>query len=111
MSLDTGYHRDWDICFVEHVLDTYNIDENPADRPTLINDNLTSHRAPEVYEAMRESGHCVVCCPLYQVCFNLTKRWSEVNDLETIQAVIDEIINNDITGMNKTFLHCGYIWN
>jgi transposase len=109
--------------FVEHVLDTYNVAKNPALRRTLIHDNLTSHRAPEVYEAIRERGHCVVCRPPYrpqdgpveyainQVCLNLTKRWSEVNDLETMQTVIEEIIDNKITGIDETFLHCGYIWN
>lgn len=109
--------------FVEHVLDTYNVAKNPALRRTLIHDNLTSHRAPEVYEAIRERGHRVVCRPPYrpqdgpveyainQVCLNLTKRWSEVNDLETMQTVIEEIIDNNITGIDETFFHCGYIWN
>ena len=46
-----------------------------------------------------------------QVCLNLTKRWSEVNDLETMQTVIEEIIDNKITGIDETFLHCGYILN
>jgi hypothetical protein len=61
--------------FVEHVLNTYNV-----------HDNLNSHRAPEVYEAVRERGHRVVCHPPYhpqdgpveyainQVCVNLIKR-------------------------------------
>ncbi len=109
--------------FVEHVLDTSNVNENPEHRRTLINDNLTSHRAPEVYEAVRERGHRVVCRPPYrpqdgpveyainQVCLNLTRRWNEVHDLETMQAVVEEIIENDITRMDETFLHCGYIWN
>jgi hypothetical protein len=82
-----------------------------------------SHRAPEVYEAIRERGHRVVCRPPYhpqdstveyainQVCLNLAKRWSEVKDLETMQTVVEEIIGNDITGIDDTFLHCGYIWN
>jgi hypothetical protein len=53
--------------FVEHVLNTYNAIENPAlCRTLLIHDKLTSHRAPEVYKAMREHGHCVVCRPPYR---------------------------------------------
>jgi hypothetical protein len=52
--------------FVEHALDTYDSLANPALRQTLIiHDNLTSHKAPEVYEAMREHGHRVVCRPPY----------------------------------------------
>ncbi len=51
--------------FVEHVLNTYDAIANPALHRTLIHDNLTLHKAPEVYEAVRERGHCVVCCPPY----------------------------------------------
>ena len=83
--------------FVEHVLNTYDAIENPALCRTFVHDNLTLHRAPEVYEAVRERGHRVVCRPLYrpqdgpveyainQVCVNLVKRWSEVEDLETMK--------------------------
>jgi transposase len=97
------------------VLETYNVDEIPALRRTLIHDNLTSHRSPEVYKAVRERGHSVVCRPPYrpqdgpveysinQVCVNLTKRWSEVYDLETMQTVIEEIIDNNITVIDETF--------
>ena len=49
--------------FVEHVLGTYNAIENPALRRTLIHNNLTSNRAPEVYKAVRQRGHRVVCRP------------------------------------------------
>ena len=52
--------------FVEHVLNTYDAIANPARHWTLIHDNLTSHKAPEVYEAVKERGHRVVCCPPYQ---------------------------------------------
>jgi hypothetical protein len=109
--------------FVEHVLGTYNAIENPALRRTLIHDNLTSHRAPEVYEAVRQRGHRVVCRPPYrpqdgpveyainQVCGRLEKRWSEVTDLESMTMVIIDIINNSIHNMDDTFVHCGYVWN
>ncbi len=108
--------------FVEHVLNTYNAVENPALRRTLIHNNLNSHRAPEVYEAVRERGHRVVCHPPYrpqdgpieyainQVCVNLIKRWSEVKNLKTMKTIVEEIIDNDIKSMDETFLHCGYIW-
>jgi len=109
--------------FVEHVLNTYDAIENPALRRTLIHDNLTSHRAPEVYEAVRERGHRVICRPPYrpqdgpveyainQVCVNLVKCWSEVEDLETMKTIVEEIIDNNIKSIDETFLHCGYIWN
>jgi hypothetical protein len=52
--------------FVGHVLNTYNAIENPALCRTLIHDNLTSHRVPEVCEAEREHGHHVGCHPPYR---------------------------------------------
>ena len=109
--------------FVEHVLNTYDAVANPALCRTLIHNNLTSHKAPEVYEAVRERGHRVVCRPPYrpqdgpveyainQVCVKLDKRWSECVDVESIQTVVEEIIDGDITNMDETFVHCGYIWN
>ena len=81
------------------------------------------HKAPEVYEAVRERGHCVVCRPPYrpqdgpveyainQVCGCLEKRWSEVKDLETMKTVVEEIIDSNIHSMDDTFLHCSYVWN
>ena len=108
--------------FVERVLNSCNA-TNPGVRRTIIHDNLSSHRAPEVFEAVRLSGHRVVCRPPYrpqdgpveyainQVCQRLVQRWSEVEDLTTMQHVVEEIIDNDINNMEGTFLHCGYIWN
>jgi transposase len=109
--------------FVELVINTYDAIANPALHRTLIHDNLTSHKAPEVYEAVRERGHRVVCPPPYrpqdrpveyainQVCGLLEKRWLEVKDLETMKTAVEEIIDSDIHSMDDTFLHCGYVWN
>ena len=109
--------------FVEHVLNTYDAVANPALQRTLIHDNLSSHRAPEVYEAVRERGHRVVCRPPYrpqdgpveyainQVCVQLNKRWTEARDLESMRTVVEDIIENDINNVDETFVHCGYIWN
>jgi hypothetical protein len=36
--------------FIKHVLKTYNAINDPAQRRTLINDKLLSHKASEVYE-------------------------------------------------------------
>ncbi len=52
--------------FVEHVLNTYDAIANLALHRTLIHDNLTSHKAPEVYEAVKERGHRVVCHTPYR---------------------------------------------
>ncbi len=72
--------------FVEHVLNTYNAIANPALQRTLIHNKLILPKAREVYEAMRECGHFVVCGLPYrpqdglveyainQVCGHLEKR-------------------------------------
>jgi transposase len=109
--------------FVEHVLNTYDAVANPALQRTLIHGNLSLHRAPEVYEAVRERGHRVVCCPPYrpqdgpveyainQVCIQLDKRWTEARDLELMRTAVEDIIENYINNVDETFVHCGYIWN
>ena len=88
-----------------------------------MHNNLSAHRAPNVYKAMRECGHCVVCPPPYrpqdgpveyainQVCVQLDKHWSKCVDLELMKTDVEEIIDGNITNMDETFVHCGYIWN
>ena len=51
--------------FVQSVLNMYNAINNPIEQRTLIPHNLTAHKAPEVYEAVRIRGHRVVCHPPY----------------------------------------------
>jgi hypothetical protein len=85
---------------------------------TLIHDNLTLHHAPEVYKAVKECCHRVICRLPYhsqdglveyainQVCTNLVKCWSKVKDLKTMKIIIEKIINEGIHSMDETFLHC-----
>lgn len=44
-------------------------------------------------------------------CERLVNRWSEVHNLVDMKRVIEEIIDNEITGVDDTFRCCGYIWN
>jgi len=46
-----------------------------------------------------------------QACVKLDKRWSECADLKLMKTVVEEIIDGDITTMDETFVHCGFIWN
>ncbi len=57
------------------------------------------------------SVHHTIDFTVNQDCSRLEKRWSEVSDLQTMRAVIEHIIDNDITNMEETFVHCGYVWN
>ncbi len=34
-----------------------------------------------------------------------------LGDLQRMRAVIKNIIDNDITNMEETFVHFGYVWN
>jgi hypothetical protein len=90
------------------VLDTYDAVADPTQCRTIVHNNLTSHRLAEVFEAVRLRRHHVVCHPLYrpqdgpvefainQVCGGLEKRWLEVDDLQSMQAVLENIIDNEI---------------
>jgi hypothetical protein len=109
--------------FIEHVLNTYDAIGDPVLRRTLIHGDLSSHKAPEVYEVIWMREHHVVCCPPYQpqdgpvkfainqVCRGLERHWSEVSDLPMMQNLIEHQIDTGITGMDATFVKCGYIWN
>ena len=44
-------------------------------------------------------------------CGGLARRWSEVSDLQTMQTLVEELIDVGILGMDATFVKCGYIWN
>ncbi len=111
--------------FMEHMLNKFDTIGNPALCQTLIH-NLISHHAHEVFKTICELRHHVICCPLYhlqdetinyviyQVCVILVRHWSDVEDLETIKAivVVEEIMYNDMKSlMENIFNDCGYIWN
>jgi hypothetical protein len=123
ISDEAGMTTEAYVNFICHVMDTYDAVADPTLRQTIIHNNLTLHKSPEVYKAVRLQSHRVVCCPPYQlqdgtvefainqVCSRLEKCWSEVSDLQTMRAIIEHIINNDISNMEETFVNCGYIWN
>ncbi len=123
ISDEVGMTTEAYVNFICHVMDTYDAVADPILRQTIIYDNLILHKLPEVYEVVILRSHRVVCHPLYQpqdgpvefginqVCSRLEKRWSEVSDLQAMRAVIEHIIDNDISSMEETFVYCGYIWN
>ena len=90
---------------------------------TIIHDNLTSHKSPMVYEAVRRSGHRVVPRPPYrpqdgpveyainQVLIELANRWSEVDEDTTpgqFRVLLEDIIDGGIKGLDDLFQKCGY---
>ena len=108
--------------FIEHVLDAYP-NPNPGDVRTLIRDNLTAHTSPMAWEAVRRRGHRCICRPPYrphdgpvefainQACERLEKHWAKVKDAHSMKIVLQEIIDNELTGLNETLIKSGYIWD
>jgi hypothetical protein len=111
ISDEAGTTKEAYVNFIFHVMDTYDAVADPTLRLTIIHNNLTLHKSPEVYKAVRLQSHHVVCRPPYQpqdspveftinqVCSRLEKSWSEVSDVQTMRAVIEHIIDDDISNM------------
>ena len=106
--------------FIKHVLKMYDAINDPAQHRTLIHDKLSLHKASEVYEAVRDRVHRVVCRPPYrpqdgpvefaiknQVCCGIERHWLEASDLPTMQTLVKELIDVGISGMDATFVICG----
>jgi transposase len=92
-----------------------------VEQKTIIHDNLTAHKAPMVYEAVRRSGHRVVPRPPYspgpveyainQVLIGLASRWSEIKEDATpgdMRVLSLDIIDKGVKGMDALFQSCGY---
>ena len=109
--------------FVEEVLGAYTPVANPDERQVLIHDNYSSHTSPVIFETVRQMGHRVVCRPPYrphdgpvefainQAVSRLRNRWAEVKYLATMTSTLQQIIDNDVTGVNDLFVKCGYRHN
>ncbi len=63
ISIEVGTTTEAYVNFICHVMDTYDAVADPTLRQMIIHDNLTSHKSPEVYEAVRLRSHRVVCRP------------------------------------------------
>jgi transposase len=98
---------------VQKPLASYNA---AVEQKTIIHDNLTAHKAPMVYEAVRRSGHRVVPRPPYrpqdgpveyainQVLIGLASHWSELKEDATpgdMRVLMLDIIDKGVKGMNE----------
>ncbi len=66
ISDEAGTTTEAYINFICHVMDTYDAVANPTLLQMIIHNNLTLHKLPEVYKAVRLWSHRVVCRPPYQ---------------------------------------------
>ena len=89
-------------------------------RRTFMWDNLKSHLNNQVYNTIVNAGHRVLRRPPYwpsdgpiefvfnQVQIQLTKRMYEIkNDNDLVNAMTTILTN--LTGLDATFVHCGYV--
>ncbi len=65
ISDEAGTTTEAYVYFICHVIDTYDAVVDPTLRRMIIHNNLTLHKSPEVYEAVRLRSHRVVCHPPY----------------------------------------------
>jgi len=92
---------------------------------TLMHDNLSSHKAPEIYDTIYDAGHRVICRPPYrpfeapiewvfnQLASAVRRKWKEItNEKELIVEIIRIIEERDgIGGFYELFEMCGYFSN
>ena len=120
VSIDAGTSTEAYLKFLEYdVLDKF--DENERQR-TIMHDNLSAHKSPEVAELVYSRGHRVICRVPYrpnegpiEFVFDMLeceirRRWERIhNETQLIEAVHDILqTRKGISGFNKTFIKCGY---
>lgn len=92
---------------------------------TLLNDNLSSHLADEVYDTVYSEGHRITCRVPYrpheapiefafdQLACELRRRWHLIKDEKQLINNIHDILQNKtgMGGFNDLFKRCGYIYD
>lgn len=87
-----------------------------------MHDNLSSHKASEIYDTIYEAGHRVICRPPYrpyeapiewvfnQLACAVRRKWAKINnETELIDAILDIIENRDgLGGFYELFQLCKY---
>ena len=87
-----------------------------------MHDNLSSHKASEIYDTIYEAGHKVICRPPYrpyeapiewvfnQLACAVRRKWAKINnEKELIYAILDIIENRDgLGGFYELFQLCKY---
>ena len=87
-----------------------------------MHDNLSSHKASEIYDTIYDAGHRVICRPPYrpyeapiewvfnQLACAVRRKWSEINNevqlIQAIQKIIDS--KDGLGGFYELFQLCGY---
>ena len=120
VSTDSGTTVEGYCAFIEHKVLAHFRQDEP--RRTFLHDNLSSHKADEVYDLIYGAGHEVICRPPYrpdeapieivfdQVACEIRRRWERINDQDDLIYNIRDIIDTraGMGGINKLFKLCGY---
>jgi hypothetical protein len=89
----------------------------------MMHDNLSSHKADDIYEAMDSAGHEVICRPPYrpneapiefafdQLACEVRRRWEKITTEKELIKEIHDIIKTraGMGGFDKLFRDCGYL--
>jgi transposase len=121
VTTDSGTTIEGYKSFLENDVIHYFKEDEPE--RTMMHDNLSSHKASEIYDTIHNAGHRVICRPPYrpyeapiewvfnQLACAVRKRWKKVkNEQDLTDAIIDIIERRDgLGGFYEIFQMCGYI--
>lgn len=121
VSNDSGTTVEAYRTFLQHEVFQYFRDDEPE--RTMMHDNLSSHKAAEIYDTIYTAGHRVICRPPYrpyeapiewvfnQLACSVRSKWATINtEQELMDAIIQIIENRDgLGGFYELFQLCGYI--
>lgn len=120
VSTDSGTTIEGYRSFLENDVFPYFRDDEP--QRTLMHDNLSSHKAPEIYDTIYDAGHRVICRPPYrpyeapiewvfnQLACAVRLKWKKIkNEEDLVDTIISIIENRDgLGGFYELFQLCGY---
>lgn len=122
ISTDAGTTTENYVTFLnKRLMDKF--DPNESQR-TIMHDNLSSHKADEVVEAIHSRGHRVICRPPYRpheapiewafdmFAAEVRRRWEVINDEQDLCREMHNILQSKsgLGGFDSLFEECGYRW-
>jgi len=121
VSKDKGTSIEGYKSFLEKKFLNYLRPDEP--RRVMMHDNLTSHKADDIYEVMDSAGHEVICRPPYrpneapiefafdQLACEVRRRWDRITTESILIKEIHNIIRTraGMGGFDKLFRDCGYL--
>jgi len=122
LSPDKGTTTVGYVDFLKHnLMDKFEVNERQR---TIMHDNLSSHKADEVFDTIHSRGHRVICRVPYRpneapiefvfdmVSCEVRRRWAEIQDENQLHENICDILDNrlGLDGFDELFRNCGYVY-